>query len=376
MKNWAARILIATMVFLHLAVDAPLFAQQQSEAAPARIAQFTPRSATLDVKLDYEWWDTRLRNLVISMGPSNRSRPGMPQRTTGSSILWGHTSPYRLEGTRMAFSLLEPDVVESFTAYRRDLEQIAGRIDIAALPRDEQLAFWINLHNVSIAEQIAIHWPIQKPARIMIEGVPLHAARFITIGSVALSPADIRTRIVYPNWDDPRVIYGFWHGNIGGPSLQRAAFDAENVSRLLDRGAKEFVNSLRGAQRRSDRMEVSSLYQEVAPFYFADFENGLRTHIAQFAEEEVADILSKTSRTTPSISIPDIADLAGGMKEPNTTPVSINGVASGFKIPPSVARLLSERNTKLAEMRSDRRGTVIVRSSSETDEDTGTPEIQ
>lgn len=372
MQNWVARILIVAGLFFQPAITASLSAQ----ANQAPIEQFAPKSATLDARLDYAWWNTRLRSLVISMGPSNRSRPGMPQRTVGSSILWGHTSPYRLEGTRMAFSLLEPDVVESFTAYRRDLEQIAGRIDITTLSRNEQLAFWINLHNVAIAEQIAIHWPIRKPERILIDGAALQSARFITIGSTQLSPADIRTRIVYPNWDDPRVIYGFWHGDIGGPSLQREAFDAANLSFLLDLGAEEFVNSLRGVQRRGERLEVSDIYEEAAPFYFANFDTDLRAHVARFASDDVAAILASTRRTTPSISIPDIADLAGGMKEPSTTAVSINGVASGFKVPPSVARLLSERNAKLSEMGRARRGTVRVQRSSETGEQDDQPEIQ
>ncbi|MEM7781232.1 MAG: DUF547 domain-containing protein [Pseudomonadota bacterium] len=306
-----------------------------------------------------------MSKLVMSMGPSDRSRQARPIPTTGSSILWGHTSSYRLEGTRLVFSLLGRDVIESFRAYRHDLEGIASGLEITTLPRNEQLAFWINLHNVALAEQIALNWPVQEPSNLQIDGVPLQQARFIEIDGARLSLADIRTRIVYPNWRDPRVIYGFWRGTIGGPSLQREAYTAENVSELLQLGAWEFVNSLRGTQRRGGTLLVSSIYDEASPFYFAGGDEGLRAHLAEFAEDDVKDILGRTSRTQATIEVPVIADLAGGMREPHTTPVSINGQPVGFRVPPSVARMLQERNSKLMEMGRERLGTVRVRRSYE-----------
>ena len=359
----------ALLFFLTGHVSAAGQAPDTDPGLSAQFERFAPRDAAtgapLNATLDYTWWDTRMRNLVLSMGLSTRSRESRPQRTVGSQILWGHTSSYRLEGTRLVFSLLEPDVIASFTAYRRDLEQTANRIDITALPRDEQLAYWINLHNVASAEQIAVHWPVREPDKILIDGEPLQASRFITVSGVQMSLRDIRTRIVYPHWRDPRVIYGFWRGTIGGPSLQREAFNAGNVSFLLNLSAAEFVNSLRGTQRRGDRMLVSSIYEEAARFYFPSFDTDLRAHLARFAGEDVAEILERTGQTDASIDIPDIADLAGGMREPSTTPVTING-QSAFRVSPSIARLLEERSTKLNEMGRDRTGTVRVFSNSET----------
>ncbi len=49
--------------------------------------RFVPRDATLSAKVDYTWWNTRMRHLVLSMRPSTRSRLSRPQRTTGSQIL-------------------------------------------------------------------------------------------------------------------------------------------------------------------------------------------------------------------------------------------------------------------------------------------------
>lgn len=244
------------------------------------------------------------------------------------------------------FSFLEADVTQTFTEYRKDLEQTGTNLDLQSLPRNEQLAFWLNLHNVAMIEQIALAWPIRQPRDIKIGGVNLDDAKFITVNGVAMSPKDIRTQIVYPNWKDPLVIYGFWRGDIGGPSIQREAYNGENLGDLLDKGASELVNSLRGTQKNGSTLLVSTIYSEAAPFYFQDFSRDVRNHIAEYSNADLQEILSKTEDAKASISEPDIADLAGGHRESTANQYETNGLANGFRIPPSMARLLAERERK------------------------------
>jgi len=142
--------------------------------------------------------------------------------------------------------------------------------------------------------------------------VPLDAAKIVTINGVPLSARDIRTRIVYPNWKDPRVIYGFWRGEIGGPAIRRKAFHSNSVSDMLDRAAKEFINSRRGTEKRGKTMHVSTLYAEAAQFYFPDLERDLRSHLLKFTDEEITKRLAKTERFKLTLRERDIADLAGG----------------------------------------------------------------
>ncbi len=338
-----------------------LAAQQLTAASAAdpQFAQFTPSDAPNSDRIDYSIWDEAMRNLVVSMGPSLRQTPGTAQQSLGTRRQYGHTSRYRLEGTRIMFSFLDSDVIASFTEYRQDLERTADLVDIQALSRNEQLAYWINLHNVSVIEQIAKEWPVRQPRDLEINGVPMDDAKFITVNGVAMSPKDIRTQIVYRHWQNPKVIYGFWRGDIGGPSIQREAFNADNVSRLLDRGARDFVNSLRGTQKRGDRLQVSKIYEEAAPFFFDDFGSDLRAHIALYANEDVAEILAETTRTEAAIDEADIADLAGGVREPSYSNVTTDGVSTRFRIPQSMARLLQERETKFRRViKRGRTGTV------------------
>ena len=298
---------------------APALANQP--LADVDLATFVPSQTPNNDKIDYSIWDEAMKNIVISMGPSLREGAGRPDPSFGTRRQYGHVSRYRLEGTRVMFSFLDADIIASFTEYRKDLENTANLVDIQSLSRNEQLAYWINLHNVALVEQIANAWPVRQPREIKLDGVPLDDARFITVEGIKLSPRDIREKIVYRHWKDPVVMYGFWRGEIGGPSLQKEAFNADNVARLLVRGAADFVNSLRGTQEGGGRLQVSEHYREAAPFFFPDFEKDLRAHLANYAEEPVVELLAKTDQTVASIREADIADLHGGSRPTRYQPV-------------------------------------------------------
>lgn len=311
-----------------------------------RFAQFTPSSNPIQHRIDYSIWTAALSSLVISMGPPLRKKPWERQNpglTFQTRIRVGHNSLYRLDGSMMAFSVMDDKVRESFTEYRRDLESVADTLDIQSIPRNEQLAFWFNLHNVAMVEQIAKAWPVRQPHEIEIDGVPLHDAKFITIEGIALSLSDIREKIVYANWRNPKVIYGFWHGEIGGPALQREAYAGPDISDQLDRAAREFANSRRGTEKRGDTLHVSRLYEDAAPYFFKDFNRDVRAHLAGYVEGKVAEMLDETTSIKATLREKDIADLAGGSRS--------GAIYAQGQLLPGAVSLIGERARKFDYMR-------------------------
>lgn len=322
--------------------------------------RFRPRDERRANRIDYSAWSEALDYIVFPMGRSLRQGAPTPEAGLGSRRIFGHVSRYRLEGNRVMFSFFTPELRQLVADYRQDLETTGTQLDIASLPRNEQLAFWFNLHNVALIEKIAAEWPVRQPRMIEVDGVPLDEAKFITVSGVAMSLRDIRQQIVYRNWRDPLVIYGFWRGDIGGPSIQSDAFNGASLRQQLERGAREFVNSLRGTQKQGDRLLVSTIYDEARPHFFADWPEGLRRHIAAYANEEVREILDRTSKVQASVAEPDIADLAGGVREPTYSLVTSDGTPVSFRIPRGTARLLSEQQRKMQQiMRDGPTGEVI-----------------
>ena len=355
--------LAASIPVIALALPAAANAQGTATAERAvaddPFAIFIPTREPIRHRIDYEIYDFALKNIVISMGPSTRSRPYAETGPTNTRIRQGHNSRYRLEGSMVGFSFLDTEAIESFAEYRRDLESVGDSLVISTLPRNEQLAYWLNLHNVALLEVISREWPVRQPRELEVNGQPLDEAKFITVSGVSMSLRDIRERIVYANWRNPKVIYGLWRGEIGGPALDRSAYTGSNVSSLLDRSAEEFINSLRATEKSGSRLLVSKLYEEVAPFYFPDFETDLRAHIAEYANDEVSEILAETGSISTSLTEYDIADMSGGSRGANYLGGS-NGSRPG--VSPGMLALLAQRQRKLEvlERQQDiRRGQVI-----------------
>ncbi|MEO0906650.1 MAG: DUF547 domain-containing protein [Pseudomonadota bacterium] len=315
--------------------------------ARAEFAQFTPTNDPIRHRIDYAIWDYALKNIVISMGPSNRRTAGSLPPAYGTRIRQGHNSRYRLEGSLVSFLWLDDEVISSLTEYRRDLESVPDTLDLAMIPRNEQLAFWINLHNVALLEQLALHWPVRQPRSLEIDGVLLDDAKVITVQGVSMSLKELRENIVYANWRDPKVIYGFWRGEIGSPALQRDAYTGANVSSLLDLAADDYVNSLRGTQKSGSRLDVSTLYEETRAFYFPDFEQDVRTHLSDYARSDVTEILGETETMRASIREFDIADLSGGKRLASY--LFVDGESP--RAPQGLIELLRQRETKLDNMR-------------------------
>lgn len=369
-----------------LALSAPLAAQPSSAvmaqtAAPAAgFAQFTPRPSGKPTKIDYSFFDDALKFMVIGMGQSTREGMGKPPPGMGTRMTYGHTSRVRLEGNRIVFSYLDEEAIAPLVEYRKDLERLGSELDIASLPRSEQLAYWINLHNVAVIEQIAVNYPVRSPSRLELGAgkTSLDETPFITVGGVAMSPRDIRTKIVFPNWDNPNVIYAFFRGEVGGPSVQRRAFTGETVDEMLQSSGREFVNSLRGIEAYGSNLLVSQIYEEAAPFFFPAMADDFRAHILTHANDDVKDLVARKEGIKFNQYEDTIADLAAGKREPSYSYIERDGIAQRTRVTQSVARLLGERAEKLEKLRREGllRGRVIVLPPTATEQPAETAEAK
>lgn len=333
-------------------------AAQQTAASPYSI--FIPLTQTNSSKIDYGVWDVALRNIVLRLGQSIRMRAKRPDPLVGTRILKGHKSAYRLEGSRVTFSYLNDEYREGLTEYRKDLERVANQVNIAQLGRKEQLAFWLNLHNVALIEQVAHNYPVRRPVKLLVgpNKQPLHEAKLINIRGVALSLRDIREHIVYANWQNPDVMYGFFHGDIGGPALQNYAFTGSNVNEILKLQANDFVNSLRGFHESRRALKVSTLYEETRPYYFVDWPNDLKSHLRKHASPEVLTEIAKDKPVEFDRYDPVVADLmAGDRASTQNLNVRINGQSQTARMTPEVARLFRELEQKTRIMK--QRGMIL-----------------
>ncbi len=363
LKNIAAIVTATSVLVLPSVAPAQVQAQLTGSAVTtlgasslAPIATFIPQAQTSKTRLDYGVLNDALYYSVLPLGPSTRRRMGRVEPQTGTRSLTGHRSPYRLEGSRISFSLLSDDYKGALSDYQKDLERIGNEIDLTRMSRNEQLAYWFNLHNVTMIAKIVEEYPVRRPSKIKVNGVPIDEAKILNVKGVPLSLKDIRERIVYPNWKNPNVIYGFFRGDIGSPAILDSAFTGQNLTSGLKTSATEFVNSLRGVHEISNARKVSRVYQEAAPYYFPNFEADLERHLLVYAREDVRPeiIVAKPMSIDKYDDV--VADLVGGSR-PSIARANVTD-AEGNPLPISyeLAQLMREFEQKRTVLK--RRGLI------------------
>lgn len=347
----------------------------EAAASIAPVTAFEPNPSGSKTQIDYSVVDEFLEAAVVNLGPSTRKLAPQPRNPTNTRVKIGHQSRLRLEGNKIPFSQFDQDTRDAVKEYAQSLAEIGNQIDITKLSKNEQLAYWFNLHNMMVIAELAQQYPVRRPSEMRVDGVPLHDAKLVTIRGVPLSPRDIRVGIVYEYWDDPRVMYGFFHGDLASPSIRDDAWDARYLNRDLGRNAKEFINSLRGVDKRSnDILLVSPLYDEARGKLFKSWPKDLRTHLLDYAEREVAELIEERNVVAFSPYEDRIADLAGGQPydpiSPTQTPF---GDPRLQNLPLSVQGMVADvqRKFQSPEFRARRNATITIIDGGQVEQDTG-----
>lgn len=352
---------IALSLLLALGASAPAFSQAQTVSTPAlgisvdrsqtTYDRFIPTPST-NTRLDFTIWDEMLKEMVYYTGPSLRQRASRPEPLAGTRQVFGHTSPYRLEGNRVFFEEIGPELAAIIGDYITDLVEIGNDIDLQSLPRNEQLAYWLNLHNALVIKAIADDYPVGSPSGLTDQyGRKFHDIPRVNLNGMELSLRNIRQDIVYANWSNPLVIYGFFHGDIGSPSIQRKAYAGETVQNTLSFSADEFTNSLRGFMAFGKTARISRHYEDAAPYYFKNFDADVRGHLTSLMKPDVKKQLDKTDSPMKMARYEDaIADLTKGeANRGNYSQINSSNSSSG---PPSVLdRALQEQSEKFRRIR-------------------------
>lgn len=171
--------------------------------------------------------------------------------------------------------------------------------DLASVPiddfnRDEQFAYWVNLYNALTVQVVLDAYPVDS-----IRDIDISPGLFadgpwdkelVTIEGEAISLNDIEHRILRPIWRDPRIHYAVNCASIGCPNLQPVAFTGDSLERLLDDGARAYVNSPRGLRQGNRGLVVSSIYA----WFEEDFGDGdadIVAHLERYADPDALEKL-------------------------------------------------------------------------------------
>lgn len=206
---------------------------------------------------------------------------------------------YAVEGddgvNRVAYSRVCAADHGSLKSYIREMQALR----VSEYSRGEQFAYWVNLYNALTVDIVLDHYPIESVRDIKLtKGLFTKgpwSKKLLVIEDNKVSLNDIEHRILRPIWRDPRIHYAVNCAAMGCPNLMLEPFTADNATRLLEAGARGYVNHQRGVRLYNGRLYVSSIYV----WFESDFggtEASVVDHLRRYAEPELDEKLKDIRR--------------------------------------------------------------------------------
>lgn len=268
--------------------------------------------------ISYEDIDTVFKATVMNTGMSTRAKAKKAQANIGSRIKVNVKRLTALEGNRFFFETFESDEQKQIlTNIRKSLESLPTSASLKHFSKAEQLAYWLNLYNITVLDELVKIYP-EKDIEDFMED--LVEEKILTVEGVKLSLNDIQFKILMPKFDrDPLIIYGLYQGYIGGPNIRRSAYTGKNVFKNLKDNAYEFVNSNRGTYAgKKNVFRASSLYDRNEDF-FPNFKRDLREHLYTYLVGSMRYSLESSDKLRTNINNWEITDLYGTMRKNNSS---------------------------------------------------------
>jgi hypothetical protein len=251
------------------------------------------------------------------------------------------------------------------------LLQLPQDIPLKLLNRNEQLAYWLNLYNITLLEQLIAIYPESRISDDLFAPDGILNQRLVKVSGTELSLNDIQFGIIFKiHGNNPLVMYGLFQGFIGGPNIRKQAYTGDTVFAQLRQNAEEFINSNRGTIKGYDgELRVSRLYQRNDRL-FPDFEADLRAHLLKFTIGDYDATITNASQIVADVSDIHIADISGGYREfggsAATSSAALLDSIKGTGLNPAIVNLglISETfvdNTRFNGLKAEESTEIILR---------------
>ncbi|MCF6214846.1 MAG: DUF547 domain-containing protein [Emcibacter sp.] len=318
------------LILTSFAIIASLQFSHAEEQATNNITNTITHDPNSKIVINYETLTLLLQATVTRPRLSSRIYSQKSSSSIGTRINLSNKNPTRLEASRTFYHFIQEQELEYIQLLRQAIEALPQTVPLQHLNRDEQLAYWLNLYNITVYEQLAKRYPIRKLKKLRQgsrKSPSLWAEKIMTVNGMALSLNDIQYNIIQKTWRDPLVIYGLYQGTIGGPNLRRKAYTGKLVYEQLADNAEEFVNSLRGIRFKGKDAHVSKIYDWNRAL-FPNFDHDLRRHLRKYANLRLVTKLDSSRRIKVKFYDWHIADVLNGGRATaggagSTNPVSM-----------------------------------------------------
>jgi hypothetical protein len=173
-----------------------------------------------------------------------------------------------------------------------ELRNQMAQVDVGALPRTDQLAYWINLYNISVVNVVVEHYPVASIRDISTD--------FITHLNVFKKPAaktrtgtltldEVENDKIRDPFKDPRIHFAINCAAKSCPPIRSEPFVGSELSLQLDDQVRMFLNGPNGVRLEKSGGQLVIHTTKIMDWFKDDFEKwsaGRAKFIAKYIAPE------------------------------------------------------------------------------------------
>lgn len=181
----------------------------------------------------------------------------------------------RVHGGRVDYAGLKKD--SSGLDAWLDAAAKADEGDFKGRPRDQRLAFLINLYNAATLRLILDHYPIASIRKIGPPWDPNKAFKLSTVKVFGrtVSLNDVEHVMIRPVYREPRVHFALVCAAEGCPPLRSEAYDGARLDAQLEEQARVFLSQR--SKNREDARSKTAYLSPIFKWYMEDFGGSKRS---------------------------------------------------------------------------------------------------
>lgn len=159
-------------------------------------------------------------------------------------------------------------------------------VDAAALPRDQQLAYYINLYNATVILGVADR--LREGYSVSEKDFALFKEPLVRVREKRISLDDLEHKIIRPTFKEPRIHVARVCAAVSCPPILPRAYAAADLEQTLEQNMKRFITDR--ARNRIDPAERKLAMSQIFNWFAEDFggKQNLAAYVARYAGVDTA----------------------------------------------------------------------------------------
>jgi hypothetical protein len=171
----------------------------------------------------------------------------------------------------MNYKALKANDKKALDELRRQMAQV----DVTTLSRQDQLAYWINLYNISTVNVVVEHYPVESIRDISTD--PIIRLNVFKKDSVltkkgAMSLNDVENEKIREGFKDPRIHFAINCAAKSCPPIRPEPYTGAEISNQLDDQARKFLAGPNGVHLKKSGATLILHVTKIMDWFADDFE--------------------------------------------------------------------------------------------------------